>query len=188
MKVSLVWKAAIVALGMGVLFVGCGDSKGDAQAESTETIKSVDETQIGLRTAPLEGENVKLVDYEFASKPAGENERIERSFENAPPLISHDIEDMLPITQDNNMCLSCHDREVAESAGATPVPQSHIYDLRTMKKVASSVADARYNCTQCHVPQAEAKPLVANTFNPEFSSESQKHQSNLLDVLNQGVE
>lgn len=187
MKTSLVWKAVIVALGMGVLFVGCGDSKGDKQAGSAQT-QGVDETQLGLRTAPLEGENVKLVDYSFETKPVGENERIERSFENAPPLISHTTEGMLPITQQDNMCLSCHDRAVAADAGATPVPQSHIYDLRTMKKVAGSVADARYNCTQCHVPQAQAKPLVANSFNPEFSSQSQKHQSNLLDVLNQGVE
>ncbi len=186
MKTSLVWKSLVMALGIGVLLMGCGDGNGEKQAGSADA-KSVDETQIGLRSAPLEGESVKLVDYTFAAKPAGESEKIERSFENAPPLISHDIEGMLPITQQDNMCLSCHDREVAEGVGATPVPQSHIYDLRTMKKVASNVADARYNCTQCHVPQAEAKPLVANTFSPEFSDQSQKHQSNLLDVLNQGV-
>ena len=186
MRTSLVWKAVIVAFGMGVLFVGCGDSKGEKQAESTK-MQGVDETQLGLRSAPLEGESVKLVDYTFTTKAAGESEKIERSFENAPPLIPHDIEGMLPITQQDNMCLSCHDREVAEGVGATPVPASHIYDLRTMKKAASSIADARYNCTQCHVPQAQTKPLVENTFSPEFSDQSQKHQSNLLEVLNQGV-
>nr|WP_233707048.1 nitrate reductase cytochrome c-type subunit [Helicobacter equorum] len=181
MKTALVYKAIAVAFGISMLFVGCGESKGDKQTTG------IDETQIGLRTAPLESESVNLVDYTFGTKVAGESEKIERSFENAPPLIPHDIEGMLPITQQDNTCLGCHDREIAEGVGATPVPTSHIYDLRTMKQVESGVADARYNCTQCHVPQAQTKPLVENTFSPEFSSESQKHQSNLLDVLNQGV-
>ncbi|MNW21429.1 Periplasmic nitrate reductase, electron transfer subunit precursor [compost metagenome] len=30
--------------------------------------------------------------------------------------------------------------------------------------VLADVSPRRYFCTQCHVPQADAKPLVGNTF------------------------
>lgn len=150
--------------------------------------KGVDENQIGLRKAPLTDENkVKIQDYTFGTGSAGESKKIERSYENAPPLIPHDITGMTPITQKNNACLDCHLPDVAESVGATPIPKSHTYDLRMHKEVSNGIAEQRYNCTQCHVPQAQTKPLVKNKFQPGFHNEKQKHQSNLLDVINQGV-
>ncbi|MDD7567649.1 MAG: nitrate reductase cytochrome c-type subunit [Helicobacter sp.] len=147
---------------------------------------SVSDTEIGLRKAPLESEDVKLGEYQFIAAPAGESERIERAYENAPPMIPHDIEGMTPITQQDNACIGCHDVNVASDMGATPVPKSHMFDLRANKSL-EGIADSRFNCTQCHVPQANTKPLVGNNFKPDFTSENQKHQSNLLDVINQGV-
>ncbi|WP_066389233.1 nitrate reductase cytochrome c-type subunit [Helicobacter himalayensis] len=148
--------------------------------------KSVSDTEIGLRKVPLESENVKLQNFKFNDAPAGESQKIERAFENAPPLIPHDIEGMTPLTQQDNQCITCHDPAVAKDMGATPVPSSHMFDLRASKKM-STISDSRFNCTQCHVPQANAKPVVGNNFKPVFTNEKQKHQSNLLDVLNQGV-
>ncbi|MBZ7946260.1 nitrate reductase cytochrome c-type subunit [Campylobacter sp. RM10541] len=144
--------------------------------------------QIGLRKASLENENkVSLVEANYTNLQPGESTRFERSYENAPPLIPHSIADMLPITKDNNTCLSCHDKSIAKDVGATPLPASHYYDFRRNKSTKDSISDARFNCTQCHVPQSDAKPLVGNSFKPEFQNEQLKKHSNLIDVINVGV-
>lgn len=144
--------------------------------------------QIGLRKASLENENkVSLVEANYTNLQPGESTRFERSYENAPPLIPHSIADMLPITKDNNTCLSCHDKSIAKDVGATPLPASHYYDFRRNKSTKDSISDARFNCTQCHVPQSNAKPLVGNSFKPEFQNEQLKKHSNLIDVINVGV-
>ncbi|MBZ7939120.1 MULTISPECIES: nitrate reductase cytochrome c-type subunit [Campylobacter] len=144
--------------------------------------------QIGLRKASLENENkVSLVEANYTNLQPGESTRFERSYENAPPLIPHAIADMLPITKDNNTCLSCHDKSIAKDVGATPLPATHYYDFRHNKSTKDNISDARFNCTQCHVPQSDAKPLVGNSFKPEFKNEKLKSHSNLFDVINEGV-
>ncbi|RUM66794.1 MAG: nitrate reductase cytochrome c-type subunit; periplasmic nitrate reductase electron transfer subunit, partial [Sulfurospirillum sp.] len=55
-------------------------------------------------------------------------------------------------------------------------------------KKLNHLYQGRYNCTQCHVPQANIKPAVKNTFTPDYTSESDKHKSDLIDVINEGVE
>jgi cytochrome c-type protein NapB len=37
------------------------------------------------------------------------------------------------------------------------------------------------------VPQANIKPLVGNTFQPEFKSKDLMEKSNLIDVIDEGV-
>ena len=49
------------------------------------------------------------------------------------------------------------------------------------------IAPQRYNCVQCHVPQANAKPLVENTFKPVFRNPENKHRSTLNKQLFEGV-
>ena len=84
-----------------------------------------------------------------------------RSYPDAPPMIPHSLDDMLPITLAKNNCLMCHqqpDRIGQKSPGApTPLPTSH---YTSAKKLQGS----RYNCMACHAPQADAKPLVKNTY------------------------
>ncbi|MBM0637101.1 nitrate reductase cytochrome c-type subunit [Campylobacter sp. VicNov18] len=144
--------------------------------------------QIGLRKASLENENkVNLLEANFTKLQPGESTRFDRAYENAPPLIPHAIEDFLPITRENNTCLSCHDKALAASMGATPLPPSHYYDFRQNKSTGDKISDTRFNCTQCHVPQSDAKPLVGNSFKPEFKNEQLKNHSNLIDVINEGV-
>ena len=58
----------------------------------------------------LDEDEVKLIDINWTLPAAGEAQRYERAFENAPPMIPHDLEGLMPITTDNNMCISCHMR------------------------------------------------------------------------------
>lgn len=144
--------------------------------------------EFGLRKAGLENENkVNLADINYSAAQPGEAALIERSYENAPPLIPHALDGMLPITKDNNTCLSCHDKGIAKDVGATAIPATHYYDFRHNKKTGDVISDTRFNCTQCHVPQSDAKPLVGNSFKPEFTDEKLKNKSDLIDVMNEGV-
>jgi cytochrome c-type protein NapB len=113
-------------------------------------------------------------------------QRFERSYENAPPLIPHSVDGLLPITRNNNACLGCHMPEVASSMGATPIPKTHFMDFRS-QKMLDHLAQQRFNCSQCHVPQANVKPLVENKFKPEYRDPEEKKRSNLIDTLNEGV-
>ncbi|MEK7438145.1 MAG: nitrate reductase cytochrome c-type subunit, partial [Pseudomonadota bacterium] len=38
----------------------------------------------------------------------------------------------------------------------------------------SEVSPARYQCTACHVPQVDAKPLVQNTFRGAVEAKKKK--------------
>ena len=152
------------------------------------------------------------VDAKFDAAAPGAAKTIERSYQNAPPLIPHSVDGLLPIKKDSNQCLGCHMPDVAKGVGATPIPASHFTDFRPKTelkdgkvvkdgKAVANTTDvtvakyrkmkklnpARFNCSQCHVPQANIKPLVKNTFKPEFNDAKLKSSSNLIDVINKGV-
>ncbi len=84
-----------------------------------------------------------------------------RYFRQQPPLIPHRV-DGYQVTKNINQCLTCHDWPANIKAGAQKPSEAHYTDRngRQLDKVSS----ARHFCTQCHVPQAEAKPLVTNVF------------------------
>ncbi|KAG1658130.1 Periplasmic nitrate reductase, electron transfer subunit [Nymphon striatum] len=88
---------------------------------------------------------------------------IERSFFQQPPLIPHRIREY-KITVRNNKCMTCHSWSNYKKAKATKVSQTHFSDRDGNDQ--SSLAARRYFCTQCHVPQVDAKPLVENEFKP----------------------
>jgi len=88
---------------------------------------------------------------------------IERDYVQQPPLIPHKIEGY-KINQKFNKCLTCHSWANYKEAGATKISQTHFEDRD--ENVLANVSARRYFCTQCHVPQANAKPLVENTFEP----------------------
>lgn len=170
----------IFSLVLGAVIIGCGSG--------------IDDNEIGFRSAPVDDENVTLGDFAYNDTPAGESQVIERAFENAPPMISHDVEGMMEITKDMNMCVTCHAPEFATAMKATPVPASHLFDTFSGKKdkkvgqsVGTKIVDSRYNCNLCHAPMTNATPLIGNTFKPDFRSESDKTKSNLLEVLNEGT-
>ena len=163
------------------------------KVEQKNKLKSTDSKEAKdlniLRSANdvMDEEEVKLADINWTKPAAGEAQRYQRSFENAPPMIPHDLEGLIPITADNNMCVTCHMPEVAKDVGATPIPKSHLYSIRNKKDLEGKLSDDRFNCTTCHVPQANVEAKFKNNFKPEYRDANSSQHSNLLDVLNEGV-
>lgn len=108
----------------------------------------------------------------YPSAPPGTVEPLGRAYPSAPPQIPHDISPFLPVTLKNNACRQCHDvpHRIGQPKNPyqpTPIPESHYTDLRRAPgEVTQQLIGARFVCTQCHVPQAEAAPLVENLFGP----------------------
>jgi len=181
--------------------------------------KVVDETVLGLRKQTLFEEDVAPVSGKFDRPAPGTSNRFERAYVNAPPMIPHSVEGLLPITQDNNQCLGCHMPDVAKGVGATPIPPSHftnyrpttvlkggelvkegktvgmhgqlgnVGDIKIAKaKKLNHLYQGRFNCSQCHAPQADIKPIVGNTFKSDGLVGDLKSSSNLVDVIDEGVE
>ena len=88
---------------------------------------------------------------------------IPRDYMQQPPLIPHSIE-RYKITIRFNKCLTCHSWTNYRQAGATKISQTHFEDRDD--NVLANVSARRYFCTQCHVSQVDANPLVENTFEP----------------------
>jgi len=181
--------------------------------------KGVTEEAMSYRNTNLYKEDgTTPPEVKFDAPAPGQSQRIARSYVNAPPLIPHSVEGLLPITQKNNQCLGCHMPDAAKGVGATPIPPSHFTDYRPttvykngelvkegktvgLKGELGNVGDiklakakklkhlyqGRFNCSQCHVPQANTKPLVKNTFKADFKDPKLKEKSNLVDVINEGV-
>jgi cytochrome c-type protein NapB len=84
-----------------------------------------------------------------------------RNYPDQPPVIPHSIEGY-QLSVNTNRCLSCHKRELTEGSGAPMISVTH-YMTREGQMLAD-VSPRRYFCTACHVPQADTKPLVPNTF------------------------
>lgn len=80
-----------------------------------------------------------------------------------PPLIPHSIRGY-EVNLNSNKCLACHGWNNAERMNSTRISITHFIDRNG--KVLADVAPGRYFCNQCHVPQANAKPLQQNLFVP----------------------
>jgi nitrate reductase cytochrome c-type subunit len=62
-----------------------------------------------------------------------------------PKVIPHPIDSYVPITADKNACLGCHQLAKDEKGAKTQIPLSH--------QENGKVAQMRWNCTMCHMPQ-----------------------------------
>ena len=179
---------------------------------------TVSERALGLRKTDLEDEDdTTSVKTDYSRPAPGSSIKFERAYKDAPPMIPHSIEGLLPITRENNQCLGCHLPEVAKSMGATPIPPSHFTNYRpetVMKdgkvikegkvvgqelkntadiklakaKKMDTLYEGRFNCSQCHAPQAKVKTSVANTFKPDYRGSVYKEHSSLADAMNEGIE
>lgn len=127
------------------------------------------------------GDLSSVTDQELPKYPddaAGESKRLGRDFPDAPPQIAHEVEDMYPITAEDNECLECHHPENAISKDDLPLPESHfqapvmgkgapgdpmIWVVKDYKKI-KDVLGARYNCNMCHTPQAMNVRILENDF------------------------
>jgi len=85
-----------------------------------------------------------------------------RDYVQQPPLIPHKTKGY-KINLKFNKCLTCHSWANYQKSGATKISQTHFSGRDG--EALSNVAPRRYFCNQCHVPQADAKPLVENSFN-----------------------
>jgi cytochrome c-type protein NapB len=181
--------------------------------------KEISDVQLSYRNTDLMDDQAAPPPVKYDRPAPGSGKRFARAYVNAPPMIPHSVEGLLPITKDNNQCLNCHMPNVAKSMGATPIPPSHftnyrpetVYkngelikegkvvgphgelgntgDIKLAKvKKLDHLYEGRFNCSQCHAPQANVKPLVGNTFQPDLPDERFKAHSNLVDVMNEGVE
>jgi len=195
-----------LSVGLTLSFSGC---LGTANTTNEQTKGGViTEEELGLRKSNLYTEEQPLTSgVEYIKDAPGTSKLIERAFENAPPMIPHDVEGMLPITKEMNACTGCHMPEVAPSMNATAIPKSHFTNFRPQHKMVKGefvtttdvmkndvvekdlgeLYQGRFNCSQCHAPQATRAPAVASEFQADFRSENGKSKSNLLDVVNEGV-
>lgn len=107
--------------------------------------------------------------FEYSKSKPKHSELLPRAYADLPPLIPHKVDGYLPITSDANECLDCHDEPKLigkkTKKKTVPMPRDHYVDLRSSSdEMKEDIVGARYNCTQCHVPQSGAAPLVENTF------------------------
>ena len=169
-----------------LLFVGCTDSA--TPAGSNGVGKTVTEESLGLRKTDLYSEKSETFGDEakYSKAAAGTSQRIKRAFQDAPPMIPHDTEGMVPITISDNQCTGCHMPEIAPSVGATAIPSSHFTNFRPASfaikgentggldnisiKKEQKLVGARFNCNQCHASQSGDALAVENTFEADFTS------------------
>ncbi len=177
---------------------------------------SIKEEMLGLRKTSIYTEKDTQGDKTDYNRPSpGSSKKFERAFVNAPPMIPHSVDGLLPVTKENNQCVVCHMPDVAKSMGATPIPKSHFTnyrpttimkgnevikegkivgkslknttDIKFVAKHMKSMYQGRFNCTQCHAPQSMTNTVVANTFKPLFGNTKEKSTSTLADTIRQGV-
>jgi len=197
-----------VTLGLAtatLLFVGCGDSATAGGASSDATAKAtITEASLGLRTTDLYSETSTVAaKTEYRAADAGTAKKINRAFQDAPPMIPHDVSGFLPIKTGNNACMGCHEPAVAPAMGATPIPPSHFLNMRPDNKVVNGtfqkevdnyqnktsikkltqVSHARFNCSQCHTPQSEGNLAVENTFEANFTTADGASRSHWDEVV-----
>jgi cytochrome c-type protein NapB len=154
------WRAeARTVVLLAVLLVGstaslAQDPESNAPAARETPYVSLDAMRRG---APL--------DTEPAAAPMARVEnadlRRQRGWPEQPPTIPHSI-DGYHVDKNSNRCMLCHSRAGTERFQAPMVSVTHFMDRDG--QVLAQISARRYFCTQCHVVQTDARPLVGNDF------------------------
>jgi nitrate reductase (cytochrome), electron transfer subunit len=153
MKTGIVL-TGIVLLAAGGLTVAAGNG-------------GIDELNMGLsKTSVFDTPTPEP--FSYSDTKAGKSKVLPRAYPGIPPQIPHKIDTYLPITTEDNQCLDCHDKPNLigkKNTAKSPMSRAHYVDLRgSDDEMKGDVVGARFNCTQCHVPQSGAPALVDNTF------------------------
>ncbi len=188
-----------------LLLAGC--MGGGTSSASTQTVKPViPEEKLGLRKTALADEiDTKPAATQYPQEGPGGSKKIVRAYQDAPPMIPHSVEGLIPITKGNNACLGCHMPENAQymDPKPTPIPSTHFLDMRphhkwdgkkftkvvdnykneTSVKKINHLSNARFNCTQCHAPQSKTELAVQNTFQPDYKKPDAKFKSSWNEVI-----
>lgn len=138
--------ALALAAALGLAFSAAGFAAGESGIKA-------------LRINPVQGAEQDAI----AFRQLPDQPPIPRDFVQQPPLIPH-VTDGYAITANFNKCMDCHSWTRYKETNATKVSLTHFKD-RDGREL-SNISPRRYFCTQCHVPQTDAKPLVENTFQP----------------------
>lgn len=165
----------------------------------------IDENKLGIIDASVKSDETNLKEKaKYPNTVPGQGEALERAFENAPPMIPHTTKGFFPITIKNNICLACHMPDKAKETGAKEISKTHFMNWRpkaeeingkytivkneelTNEKL-DKLNNSYYNCSQCHVPQAEIKIDIKNLFTPEFREEHGLENSNLNEKVSEGI-
>ena len=190
-----------------MLLVSCGGND-EAKTEVEEGMRSeASANKLGFIDSDLannDGDALAEIP-QYSTAAAGTAEKIDRAFENAPPMIPHMTEGFFPITRSNNICLTCHMPDKSEAIGSVAIPESHFTDYRpeliksagkykvnakegqVVAKKLNKLSHTRYNCSQCHVPQANVTVDIKNTFESVFRDKDSKSSSNLDKNIQEGV-
>lgn len=144
----------LLMLSLVPLLVLAQDPTANAPAPAAREPQSIDALRRGI---PLDQEGKPL------PMPRTENfdVRRKRAYPDQPPTIPHAI-DGYHVDKNANRCLLCHSRANAETFQAPMVSVTHFLDREG--QVLGAVSPRRYFCTQCHVVQTDAKPLVRSEF------------------------
>ncbi|MBC8238671.1 MAG: nitrate reductase cytochrome c-type subunit [Helicobacteraceae bacterium] len=213
MKTIGILSAGLMAL---TLFItGCVESPA---AKETEVIKpTVSEESLGLRKTELYAETTTTSSKtEYIHAAPGTSTKFKRAFQDAPPMIPHSVEGLIPITIDNNQCLGCHMPAMAKMVNSTPIPKSHFTNFRPSTHIIDGhvvksgvvventsseqlenvsivrqgdLVGARFNCTQCHAPQSQGNLAVENKFEADYTHKSGESRSSWSGVkLMEGID
>ncbi len=182
-------KITIGLAAAALLIVGCGEATSATPAKEAKIAPTISEESLGLRKTDLYQEvDTAAEKTEYVNAAAGTSTKFKRAFQDAPPMIPHSTEGMLPIKIGANQCVGCHMPDVASSVGATPIPPSHFTNFRPKHKFdgkmftksidnyknevsikeTSHLQGARFNCSQCHAPQSQGNLAVENTFEAAY--------------------
>jgi cytochrome c-type protein NapB len=126
--------------------------------------KGLTEEQMGLSRTSVNIDPDPAT-FEYSQADPSTSGVLPRAYPGAPPMVPHMIADLLPITRDSNNCVACHQQpdQVGKKkvkGDPTPLPASHYTSVKN-----NALNMGRYNCIQCHTPQANVNNLVGNTFN-----------------------
>ena len=94
-------------------------------------------------------------------KTVNDDQRRARSYPAQPPVIPHQT-DNYQVDLRFNKCMDCHGRARTQESGAPMVSVTHFQDRDG--NMLGEISPRRYFCTQCHVPQADTRVPVKNTF------------------------
>ena len=208
----------LIVLVLAIALGSCKTKKSSVEIVGTEEVPKattedlskeayVTSEEIGYRHNDLfDEDDLILENITFPTGTPGTVGNIDRSFENAPPMIPHTMEGFVPIKASSNACLACHMPIVAAALKSTSIPKSHFTNYRpnvvennglysvdakegevTAKDLGDNLNKARYNCTQCHVPQANITVFIPNDFTIDFRTEGDNKKSNLNDNIGEGV-
>ncbi len=96
--------------------------------------------------------------------------RFERAYRQQPPLVPHKVSGY-QIDLRVNQCIACHDWPKNVEYEAPKISETHYVDRNNIR--LDHVSRERWNCNQCHVPQANAKELIENNFKSALEVEKE---------------